>query len=65
MTRLELEGTMKKVLVLEDDPSNMQAFSVVLGLFGYNVLEATTGKEAIEAPTLTFPDLPEPRWHWS
>ncbi len=40
---------MKTVLVLEDDPSNMQAFSVVLGLFGYSVLEATTGQEAIEA----------------
>jgi CheY-like chemotaxis protein len=40
---------MKTVLVLEDDPSNMQAFSAVLGLFGYSVLEATTGKEAIEA----------------
>ena len=40
---------MKTVLVLEDDPSNMQAFSAVLGLFGYSVLEPTTGKEAIEA----------------
>jgi CheY-like chemotaxis protein len=40
---------MKTVLVLEDDPSNMQAFSAVLWLFGYSVLEATTGKEAIEA----------------
>jgi CheY-like chemotaxis protein len=42
---------MKTVLVLEDDPSNMQAFSAVLWLFGYSVLEATTGKEAIEAGT--------------
>src|SRR5260370_28848686 len=49
ITRLDLEGAMKTVLVLEDDPSNMQAFSVVLGLFGYSVLEATTGQEAIEA----------------
>jgi CheY-like chemotaxis protein len=40
---------MKTVLVLEDDPSNMQAFRAVLLLFGYSVLEATTGKEAIEA----------------
>src|SRR5258708_2784098 len=40
---------MKTVLVLEDDPSNMQAFRAVLWLFGYSVLEATTGKEAIEA----------------
>jgi CheY-like chemotaxis protein len=40
---------MKTVLVLEDDPSNMQAFSAVLWLFGYSVLEATTRKEAVEA----------------
>jgi response regulator RpfG family c-di-GMP phosphodiesterase len=40
---------MKTVLVLEDDRSNMQAFSAVLWLFGYSVLEATTRKEAIEA----------------
>ena len=40
---------MKTVLVLEDDPSNMQVFSAVLWLFGYSVLEATTRKEAIEA----------------
>ena len=40
---------MKTVLVLEDDRSSMQAFSAVLWLFGYSVLEATTKKEAIEA----------------
>ena len=40
---------MKTVLVLEDDPSNMQAFSALLWSMGYRVLEATTGKEAIEA----------------
>jgi two-component system, cell cycle sensor histidine kinase and response regulator CckA len=39
---------MKTVLVLEDDPSNMQAFSAILWSMGYRVLEATTGKEAIE-----------------
>jgi len=39
---------MKTVLVLEDDPSNMQVFSAVLWSMGYSVLEATTGKEGIE-----------------
>jgi CheY-like chemotaxis protein len=42
-------GTMKTILVLEDDPSNMLAFSALLWSAGYNVLEATTGKEAIAA----------------
>ena len=40
---------MKTVLVLEDDPSNMRGFSALLSSMGYNVLEATTGNEAIEA----------------
>jgi two-component system cell cycle sensor histidine kinase/response regulator CckA len=43
------EGTMKTVLVLEDDPSNMQVFSAFLWSVGYKVLEATTGEEAIAA----------------
>jgi two-component system, cell cycle sensor histidine kinase and response regulator CckA len=60
---------MKTVLVLEDDPSNMQAFSALLWSLGYRVLEATTGKEAIEAGSphfgpidlfLSDVDVPEP-----
>jgi two-component system cell cycle sensor histidine kinase/response regulator CckA len=39
---------MKTILVLEDDLGNMQAFCAVLSSMGYRVLEATTGKEAIE-----------------
>src|SRR5258708_39157962 len=40
---------MKTVLVLEDDPSNMRGFSALLSSIGYSVLEATTGREGIEA----------------
>ena len=39
---------MKTILVLEDDPSNLQVFCALLWSIGYNVLEATTGEEAIE-----------------
>jgi two-component system cell cycle sensor histidine kinase/response regulator CckA len=39
---------MKTILVLEDDPSNMQVFCALLWSMGYNVLEATTGEEAID-----------------
>jgi CheY-like chemotaxis protein len=39
---------MKTILVLEDDFGNMQAFCAVLSSMGHRVLEATTGKEAIE-----------------
>jgi two-component system cell cycle sensor histidine kinase/response regulator CckA len=36
------------VLILEDDPSNLQIFAALLWSSGYRVLEATSGKEAIE-----------------
>lgn len=40
---------MTTILVLEDDLGNMQAFCAILSSMGYRVLEATTGKEAIDA----------------
>jgi response regulator RpfG family c-di-GMP phosphodiesterase len=39
---------MKTILVLEDDPSNMRAFTTLLWSSGYRVLQAETGKEAIK-----------------
>jgi|SRR5689334_8037766 CheY-like chemotaxis protein len=42
---------MTTILVLEDDLGNMQAFCAILSSMGYRVLEATTGKEAIETST--------------
>lgn len=39
---------MKTILVSEDDLRNMQVFCAILNSMGYRVLEATTGKEAIE-----------------
>ena len=39
---------MRTVLILEDDPSNLQIFSALLSSAGYRVLEATSGNEAIE-----------------
>ena len=61
---------MKTALIIEDEPSNMQVFCLLLTHQGYKVLEATTGKEAIEARNreigpidlilcdLTLPDTP-------
>lgn len=40
---------MKTVLVVEDDPANLQIFTALLSSSGYHVLEATTGTEAIQA----------------
>jgi CheY-like chemotaxis protein len=47
--RLPEGHIMKTILVLEDDPSNMQVLCALLWSSGYYVLEATTGKEALEA----------------
>jgi CheY-like chemotaxis protein len=61
--------SMDTVLIVEDDISNMQVFSLLLSSWTYNVLEATTGQEAIDSCSryhgqlhllltdLTLPDL--------
>jgi DNA-binding response OmpR family regulator len=40
---------MKTVLIIEDEPGNMQALCLLFHLDGYQVLEATTGTEARQA----------------
>ncbi len=40
---------MKTVLIVEDQPSNMQVFCLLFSSRGYKVLEAATGQEAMEA----------------
>jgi CheY-like chemotaxis protein len=40
---------MKSILVLEDDPSNLEIFSAILWSNGYEVLEASTPEEALNA----------------
>jgi CheY-like chemotaxis protein len=40
---------MKTVLIVEDEPSNMQVFCVLLWALHFRVLEAATGHEALEA----------------
>lgn len=38
---------MKTILLLEDEPINREAIRAILQHYGYNVLEAATGAEAI------------------
>jgi two-component system, cell cycle response regulator DivK len=47
----------EKILVVEDNEMNMKLFRDVLLATGYLVLEATTGKEAIELSAEHGPDL--------
>jgi two-component system cell cycle response regulator DivK len=47
----------EKILVVEDNEMNMKLFRDVLLATGYLVLEATTGREAIELSAAHGPDL--------
>ena len=48
---------MKKVLVVEDDPLNVQVMSHFLRAHGYEIVVARTGTEGIEAFEAQHPDL--------
>ena len=48
---------MKKVLVVEDDPLNVQVMSHFLRAHGYDIVVARTGTEGIEAFAEHHPDL--------
>ncbi len=40
---------MKSILVLEDDPANLQMFAALLWSKGHRVIEASTAREALDA----------------
>ena len=44
---------MSTVLIVEDDPANMQVFCLIFHSQGFRVLEATTGKEALDTGNLS------------
>jgi len=47
----------RKILVVEDDPLNMELVSDLLTVHGYTVLQATTGQEALALAAREQPDL--------
>ena len=47
----------KKVLVVEDDPQNMQMLLEVLNLYGYDSLSAYDGEEGAQKALSCNPDL--------
>jgi len=47
----------KKILVVEDNPTNMRVISMVLRNKGYELLEATDGEEALAVAMEGHPDL--------
>jgi two-component system sensor histidine kinase ChiS len=50
-------GPVKKILVVEDDPINLQILSDFLGAHGYETRGASTGPEGIEQFRRERPDL--------
>ncbi len=46
-----------RILVVEDNEKNMKLFRDVLEATGYDTLEATTGRQAVELATEHSPDL--------
>jgi DNA-binding response OmpR family regulator len=51
------EDAVKKILVVEDDPVNLQILSDFLAAHGYLTAAATTGPEGIERFHIEHPDL--------
>ena len=47
----------KKILVVEDNPTNMRLIKMVLRNKGYELLEATDGEEALAVAMEGHPDL--------
>ena len=47
----------KKILIVEDNPTNMRLIRMVLGNKGYRLLEATDGEEALAVAIEGRPDL--------
>ena len=48
---------MKKILVVEDNDTNMYLFSRILKKGGHEIIPATSGEEGIELATKKKPDL--------
>ena len=50
-------GNGRRILVVDDEPSIVDAVSTALRYEGYEVTEASTGREALEAVAIGNPDL--------
>ena len=47
----------KKILIVEDDPLSMKVLRMLLRSYGYSLLEATDGEEALKVARSDKPDL--------
>ncbi len=47
----------KMILIVDDEPSNIELLSTFLTIIGYNTMSAANGKEAVEMALKLKPDL--------
>ncbi|MGL4368960.1 MAG: response regulator [Spirochaetota bacterium] len=47
----------KKILIVEDDPQNMQLFCEILSMKGYETVSAFDGREGVDLALTCCPDL--------
>jgi len=47
----------KKILIVEDDPRSLKMIRMILRPYGYSLLEATDGEEALKVARSDKPDL--------
>ena len=57
MARMTGAAGTARILVVDDEPSIVDAVSTAFRYEGYDVMEASTGREALEAVTVVEPDL--------
>ena len=57
VARHHVANARKRVLVVEDNPLNMKLFSAMIAAEGYEVLEATSGRDGLEMAQRQHPDL--------
>ncbi|MBS1249141.1 MAG: Alkaline phosphatase synthesis transcriptional regulatory protein PhoP [Chloroflexi bacterium] len=54
---VKLPNGSPKILVIDDDPSAIELFQILLAMTDYDVLTASSGKEGIELARRLKPDL--------
>ena len=57
MAQMPSDHVTARILVVDDEPSIVDAVSTALRYEGYEVTEASTGREALEAVAIAEPDL--------
>ncbi|MGB7950497.1 MAG: response regulator [Candidatus Binatia bacterium] len=53
----DMQNTAKKILIVDDDNAGRESLGVSIKGFGYEVLEAATGTEAVDTASTLRPDL--------